>query len=189
MTTKPCMPLIALSPRFKSIGCLALLLYVTNPWMWCCAQSAAPRRPSAASTTASALAGLWGSEQMFGPTIRGQLTVDTRHSQWCAEIAGFLVPVEHTQKGITFRVPGERGEFRGHLSADSKRIVGQWIQPTRNQPYVTPIQLAELARGVWRGVLTPLADRLSLYILIRREADGSIIAFIRNPDFNYLGRR
>jgi CubicO group peptidase (beta-lactamase class C family) len=126
---------------------------------------------------------------MFGPTIRGQLTIDARDSQWCARIAGFRVPLEHNQTEITFRLPGDAGEFRGHLSADSKRIVGQWIQPTPNQRYATPIQLLELSKGVWRGVLTPLDDRLSLYVLIRREADDSITAFIRNPDFNYLGRR
>ncbi len=135
------------------------------------------------------LAGLWGSEQMFGPTIRGQLTIDARDSQWYARIAGFRVPVEHNQKGMTFRLPGDVAEFHGHMSADSKRLVGHWIQTTRDQRYATPIELSELSKGVWRGVLTPRDDRLSLYVLVRREPDDSITAFIRNPDFNYLGRR
>lgn len=125
---------------------------------------------------------------MFGPTIRGQLTIEARESQWRARIAGFNVPVEHDQQGIMFRLPGDAGEFRGHMSADSIRILGQWIQTTRDQRYATPIELSELSQGIWRGFLTLLDDRLSLYVWIRREADGSTTAFIRNPDFNYLGR-
>jgi len=152
--------LIASSPRLKSIGRFALLVYLTSLCIWSCAQSSHTQSSSAASSAADVLVGLWGSEQMFGPTIRGRVTIDARNSQWCAQVAGFLAPVEHTQKGMTFRLPGDVGEFRGHMSADSKRIVGQWIQPSLGQRYVTPIQLTELTKGVWRGILTPLDDRL-----------------------------
>lgn len=190
MVTKPFVQLIASSRSPKSVGRFAFLLYLTSLCIWSCAQSDPTQSASAVSSAADVLVGLWGSEQMFGPTIRGQVTIDARNSQWCAQIAGFLIPVEHTQKGMTFRLPGDVGEFRGHMSADLKRIVGQWIQPALGQQrYVTPIQLTELTKGVWRGILTPLDDRLSLYVLIRREADDSITAFIRNPDFNYLDRR
>ena len=105
MITKPFVQLIASSPSLRSIGRFALLLYLTSLCMWSCAPSAHTQSASAASFAADVLAGLWGSEQMLGPTIRGQVTIDARNSQWCAQIAGFLVPVEHTQKGITFRLP------------------------------------------------------------------------------------
>lgn len=185
MITRLFAQLIASSPSLKSTGRFALLS-MTSLCIWSFAQSA---HTQSASAVADVLVGLWGSEQMFGPTVRGQVTINAQNSQWCAQIGGFLVPVEHTQKGMTFRLPGDLGEFRGHTSADSKRVVGQWIQPSLGQRYVTPIQLTELTKGVWRGSLTPFDDRLSLYVLIRREADDSITAFIRNPDFNYLGRR
>lgn len=182
MTTTQWNPLLRSPLRFGRIVHFALLLYLTHPWMSLCAQS------TPASSSADGLVGLWGSEQMFGPTVRGQFTIDARDSQWFARIAGYRVPVEHNQKAVTFRLPGDAGEFRGHISADSNRVAGQWIQTTQDQGYATPIQLLELSKGIWQGVLTPLDDRLSLYVLVRREANGSTTAFIRNPDFNYLGR-
>jgi hypothetical protein len=50
---------------------------------------------AADSATDGALLGLWGTEQVFGPLVRGSLTIDGRGSQWRASIAGFDVPVVH----------------------------------------------------------------------------------------------
>lgn len=46
---------------------------------------------SQAATPGDRLAGLWGTEQSFGPLVRGTLTIDGRQGRWRAEIAGFEV--------------------------------------------------------------------------------------------------
>jgi len=45
------------------------------------------------------LAGLWASEQVLGPLVRGTLTIDARGSAWRARIAGFDLPVERNGGG------------------------------------------------------------------------------------------
>ncbi|HEU5398720.1 MAG TPA: 6-aminohexanoate hydrolase, partial [Gammaproteobacteria bacterium] len=75
------------------------------------------------------LPGLWGSENSYGPAVRGTLTVDGRQAHWRAGIAGFDVRVEHAGGRVSFSLPGGQGEFRGELQADGREIRGQWIQP------------------------------------------------------------
>jgi CubicO group peptidase (beta-lactamase class C family) len=140
----------------------------------------------------NALLGLWGSEQVFGPLVRGSLTIDGRESQWRASIAGFNVPVERDEKRITFVLPGGVGEFRGRLSTVSKTIDGDWIQPAgvvNNNRYATPIQLASVRASVWRAMVLPLDDRVSFYASIQPKPDGTMTAFIINPEFNMFRRR
>jgi CubicO group peptidase (beta-lactamase class C family) len=155
--------------------------------------------PSAASAKwpASALLGLWGSEQSFGPIVRGELTIDARSSQWRARIAGYEVPVEHTKDRtkddqvkdeIHFVLPGEAGKFRGHLSANGKQILGHWIQLAGvafySYSYASPVELSELTPRVWRGNVVPLDQRASFYISIQQTPNGALQAFLRNPEAN-----
>jgi CubicO group peptidase (beta-lactamase class C family) len=138
-----------------------------------------------------ALAGLWGVELDLGPLVRGPLTLDGRGAQWRAQIAGFDVPVDRKDAAVSFTLPGDAGEFRGHLSADGKTIVGQWIQPKAAalfSRYATPLELAPTAPHVWRGQVVPNPARISFYVSIQRAADGSLSAFIRNPEFGWLQR-
>jgi hypothetical protein len=138
----------------------------------------------------AALLGLWGSQQSFPPTVRGELTVDARGNEWRARIAGYDVPVEHLKDEIHFALPGEAGKFRGrlHLGANGKRIFGHWIQlggvAFYSYSYASPVELTELAPGVWRGDVVPLDERASFYISIERTPDGSLKAFFRNPEAN-----
>ncbi len=136
------------------------------------------------------LVGLWGSERVFGPQVAGTLTLDDRSGTWHAGIAGFDVAAVKDQDGIRFQLPGDAGRFRGRLSADGKRIEGFWIQPpgvTLRSAYATPVRLMRLQAGVWSGSVSPLADRVSLYLQVSKAADGSLSARLRNPEFN-LGR-
>ncbi len=81
-----------------------------------------PRTQPSTATSASqpvlALVGLWGSEQSFGPLVRGELTIDARGGEWRARIAGYEVPVEHTsfdQRTARFILlcPGRLESFAG----------------------------------------------------------------------------
>ena len=141
--------------------------------------------------TAQKLVGLWASENDYGPAVRGTLTLDGRQADWRAAMAGFEVAVKHAGDAVSFTLPGDQGEFRGTLLTGGKEIRGQWIQPpgvTNNNPYATPVTLTRGAEQVWQGEVPPLDDRLSLYLLISRQPDGTLSAALRNPEFN-LGHR
>src|SRR6202158_5843967 len=80
---------------------------------------------------ADSLVGVWGSESVFGPSVRGELVIDARRPEWRAKIAGYDVPIRRNRGAIAFSVPNNAGEFRGHVSADRRAttITGDWIQP------------------------------------------------------------
>src|ERR1019366_3578283 len=87
------------------------------------------RHASAQSLQPDALVGIWGYETVFGPAVRGELTLDASQPQWRAKIVGLDVPIRRDKDAISFSLPNNAGEFRGHLSADGKTITGDWIQP------------------------------------------------------------
>lgn len=136
------------------------------------------------------LSGLWGSEQSL-PLIKGELTIDAQPKPWRARIAGFEAPIEAHGDAIGFELPRGLGEFRGRLSPSRKSIAGHWIQPISvalSQRHATPTALAQVASLVWRGMVSPLEERLSFYVFIQMDADG-MTAVIRNPDFGWLNGR
>jgi CubicO group peptidase (beta-lactamase class C family) len=142
--------------------------------------------------SSDSLIGLWVSEQVTGPKVQGELTLEARGSEWRAKIAGLESPVEHKNSVVTFVLPGGAGEFRGHFSPDAKSITGHWIQPASdvyNNRYATPVRFLKTGAGRWTGDVDPLQERLSFYLAIRAAQDSSITAVVRNPEFNYLGRR
>src|SRR5579872_3996972 len=111
----------------------------------------------AAAAPADKLIGLWGNEQVFGPEVSGELTLDGRADTWQARIAGYEVPVKRDHDDLSFTLPGDQGEFRGHLQKDGA-IEGQWIQPetvTGGTRYASPVTLAAAGAQVWRGQIEP----------------------------------
>ncbi len=146
----------------------------------------------AADSPADAIVGVWGSENVFGPKVRGELTIDARQPQWRAKIAGSDAAIQRDGHALTFALSGGAGEFRGHVSADGKKVTGDWIQPSgvaNDNRYATPVHFVELHSGIWTGQVIPVEDRVSFYISIQRSADGSLTGFIRNPEFNYFRRQ
>ena len=115
-------------------------------------------------------------------------TIDARSREWRARIAGYEVPVEHTKDEMHFALPGEAGKFRGHLNANGERVVGHWIQlgglGFYSPSYASPVELGELAPGVWRGNVVPLDEVASFYLSIQPAPGGSLTAFFRNPEAN-----
>lgn len=137
--------------------------------------------------TADKLIGLWGNEQVFGPVVSGELTVDSRADAWIAHIAGYQLPVQHSHDDLSFALPGGSGEFRGHLLKDGT-IKGQWIQPetvTGGSRYASPVTLSAVGTQVWRGQVEPLREPFALYLVIQAAKDGSLQGFIRNPERNF----
>jgi CubicO group peptidase (beta-lactamase class C family) len=153
-----------------------------------------PSSIQAAADCADGLAGLWGAEVSFGPEVRGALTIYRRGRTWNASISGFAVPVQADDRDLQFRLPGDRGEFRGHLVDSGRFVRGHWIQPTLPHVwggrYATPVELTLGGRDVWRGSVLPLDDGEGIYLAISRDPSGALSAFVRNPERNlgqYLG--
>jgi hypothetical protein len=147
--------------------------------------------PPQGAAPEDALLGLWGVEQILGPLVHGELTIDARGAQWLASIAGYVVVAEHTGNEIKFVLPRKAGELRAHLSADHDAIVGHWIQPANsvfNNRYASPVELRKMGESVWRGHVLPLNQQISFYVSVQRAAGGAVTAFIRNPEFNFFRR-
>ncbi|QSQ13311.1 serine hydrolase domain-containing protein [Myxococcus landrumensis] len=137
------------------------------------------------------LVGVWGSERVLGPEVRGELTLVRSANAWRARIAGYEVQARVEGKKVSILLPGGQGELRGTLAEDGQRITGHWIQPRvlmSGMTFATPVVLRALQPGVWRGDVSPLEDRFSLYLVVEKQPDGSVGAFIRNPERNFGNR-
>jgi CubicO group peptidase (beta-lactamase class C family) len=126
--------------------------------------------------------------------VSSALTLDGTRPEWRALTSSFKgeinVSVKLEKGAIAFTLPDGAGEFRGRLVA-SKTIVGHWIQPPdeiHNNRYATPVELKQAGRKIWRGETAPLEARLSLYMSIEQEPDGSTMAILRNPEANLFRR-
>lgn len=128
------------------------------------------------------LSGVWGSDLTLGPELRGELVISRDGPGWRATISGFDSACRQTDGELRFLFPGSRGEFRGKQSGD--RIEGHWIQPpgpVNGYSYATPVELAPEEGGVWHGQVTPLDERIAAYLVLERQPDGTIMAFVRDP--------
>jgi CubicO group peptidase (beta-lactamase class C family) len=163
----------------------------------CAARCDAPLNADAESVD---LAGLWTAQRDFGPQVAGTLELyeidggmAAEIAGLAAEIAGLATAVDVHRELVRFDLPGGRGEFRGRFEdrADGARIVrGQWIQASTMQSFArmaTPVDLEPRQSGRWSGTVSPLPDELHFYLSIRRRDDGTLGAFLRNPEAN-IGR-
>ena len=144
-----------------------------------------------AQGNASELAGLWAAKLRFGPDIRGPLTIERAAGGWRAEIAGVSSNARVLGDTISCDLPDGRGAFRGLMAPGRRRIVGHWIQATTvssGSPYASPVTLVRLGGAErWRGDIDPLADEFTMYLRVEPSADGSMRAFLKNPERN-IGR-
>lgn len=138
--------------------------------------------------SAQNLAGLWTSRKAFGPEVKGDLTIDQTNGTWHAEIAGHTLAAELKGTQITFILPDELGSLRGRYVGGKLR--GFWIQPkslSNGVVYATPVEFTKVRENCWRGRVCPKEDALTFYLPIKVNRDGSLGAYLRNPERN-LGR-
>jgi CubicO group peptidase (beta-lactamase class C family) len=131
----------------------------------------------------AALLGLWGSETTFGPQVRGPITLERQASNWTMRVGGFEV----TDTDLHLVLPGGQGELRASL--DGTTLRGFWIQPRGNLGrFATPVTFTRVRADAWRGTVTPLDDRLSLYLNVAKNEDGTLRGSFHNPEVNWDGR-
>ena len=141
---------------------------------------------------ADPLSAVWANESTFGPSVRGNLTIDGRSQAWQASISGYTVAVQHSGSDISFTLPDGKGRFRGHLHSETGILRGEWIQPKGdilNNEYASPVELTATQPSVWQGMVVPLDQRLSVYVSIKPASANTLTAFISNPEMNFFRRR
>jgi CubicO group peptidase (beta-lactamase class C family) len=134
----------------------------------------------------STVEGVWEAKRDFGPAVRGTLDIEGSDGSWRAQIAQYDQKVVAENDRLSFELPAARGSFVGRLGRDNL-IHGHWIQPpTVNDGgnFNSPVILRPNGKDRWRGEVSPLEDEWTLYLVVSRKADGSLGAFIRNPDRN-----
>jgi CubicO group peptidase (beta-lactamase class C family) len=129
------------------------------------------------------LVGLWEANRHFGPEVRGRVVIDRVGGHWRASIAGRTAAARVASDTISFAFPDSSASFRGRLDGRRKQIVGQWIEG-RN---ATPLILTDCGVNCYGGDVIQPDDELTLYLKIVQRPDGSLGAFLRNPERN-LGR-
>lgn len=147
---------------------------------------------SAQTNQPSSILGLWGVEARFGAPVQGELTLRVNGGRWSASIGGYEVDAKANGDAITFTLPGNSGEFRAQLDTATNMIFGEWIQPRGqilNNRYASPVQLRPVSPSTWRGTVSPLEDRISVYASIKATPDGKVIASISNPEMNLFRNR
>jgi hypothetical protein len=58
---------------------------------------------------------------------------------------------------------------------------------TAGQRFVSPLTLASCGPGCYRGEVVPFVDEFTFYMKVTRRPDGSLGAFLRNPERNLGG--
>src|SRR5262245_59534967 len=116
--------------------------------------------------------GLWQATLRLGPDISGPLVVYRTADGWRADIAGFSVPAVVNGRAVSFTLPDGRGSFKN----------GHWYQPDR---FATPVPLVAEGPNRWRGTVKPLENRLTMYLPVTRQPDGTLRTYLRNPERNW----
>lgn len=140
-----------------------------------------------ATDSAAELVGLWEAKGQFGPEVQGALTLTRTGAQWSAEIGGYESTFRDNNGLIEFQIEGDRGGFRGRLDSDGKRLEGHWIQPgtiSTGLQVASPVVFEAVGKDRWRGQVIPLPDDFTFYLVARQRPDGTVGAFLRNPERN-----
>jgi CubicO group peptidase (beta-lactamase class C family) len=131
------------------------------------------------------LTGLWKAQQWFGPYARGPVLIERTAQGWTADFAGRSLTVQVRGSELQFALPDGAGDFAGRI--ERNRITGQWITPpslTSGFHYASPVTLTADGNDRWRGVITPRDDRYTLFLLVQQRPDGTLGAYLRNPERN-----
>lgn len=131
------------------------------------------------------LIGMWEGKRIAGPEIQGDLIVTRAASGWVVDVSGYKLSIPGERNKLSFSLPGGRGSFDGKFEVITKQINGHWTQPgiiNNGMPHASPVILEPDGDNRWRGEIAPLWDEFSLFLPVWKRQDGSLAAFLRNPD-------
>jgi CubicO group peptidase (beta-lactamase class C family) len=137
------------------------------------------------------LTGLWYARLRFGPDVRGRLMVDRANGAWRASLAGRTTSVRVRGDSLTFELPGNAGAFLGRMRSSASSpsaastVVGRWLYPNRT---TAPLTLTSCGASCFGGEVVALEDRFTFWLKVNRRPDGTLSAFLRNPERNLGGQ-
>ena len=142
--------------------------------------------PAVVAPAERGLVGLWKAKRRFGPDERGTLIVERTRTGWTADFLGRTYAINERDDVLTFALPAGRGSFRARLDGGGVLSGGQWFQPPSAVAPAYASNIAFLPDGAsrWRGEVRPWDHHFTLYLMVERQADGTLGAFIRNPERN-----
>lgn len=149
--------------------------------------STSAQEPVKSSASEDQLVGLWKGKERYGPDARGRLVILKEGGTYVADMMGRRLPIQAAEGELNFELPNKQGSFRGKL--EGKDIVGHWIQPgTIANGYgytkvtATPVTLSPAGPERWEGIVDPILDEVTIYLLIDKGPDGSLHVLMRNPE-------
>jgi CubicO group peptidase (beta-lactamase class C family) len=140
----------------------------------------------APTDSAEELVGLWKAKRRFGPDARGALILEKTPSGWTADFLGRTLPVRADRSELSFDLANGEGSFRGRMQDDGV-INGHWTPPNsviHGFKYASPVRLEPDGPNRWRGNVEPRHDTFTLYLMLQKRPDGTVGAFLRNPERN-----
>lgn len=136
--------------------------------------------------------GLWGATKSFGPSLRGQFRLIREKKDWKATIAGTVGLVKVAHDRVTVTTPDSDGHFAGYFTSGNRSIRGHWIQPkgiATGVEWATPVELIRSGNTSFVGTIVPLEEAVTIYMDVRAESDGTLVAVLRNPDGRWQSAR
>lgn len=150
--------------------------------------------PLAAQSSASAdeLIGLWKAKRWFGPDVRGPVIIRRTGETYTADLMGRILPVRVEKGDVSFDMPSGQGSFRGKVES-SGALLGHWYPPNAlamqagTGKYASPVHFKRDDPNRWTGHILPYEDAFTFYLLVRKQPDGVLGAFLHNPERGWLG--
>jgi hypothetical protein len=136
------------------------------------------------------LVGIWAGGTAVAPVLGGELVVTRTGSDWRATIGSVSTTFRPNADSIRFSLAGKLGVFRGAISKGAGTIDGWWIQLTSlvyGNPMATTVTLRRTGPDSWRGEVTPVEEKYTLFLVVNRTPSGSLNGAFRNPQLNQCG--
>lgn len=141
--------------------------------------------------------GLWFYQASFPVGLEGELTITRRGDRWRAAIGGQEAEGRARDGAVRIDFLGDGAVLRGYLDARGRLERAYWARREMThdprypegaaQAYAGPLSLRSDGAHHWRATVEPLADPLTIYLNIYRDAEGVLRAAIRNPEHNRHG--
>ena len=146
-----------------------------------------PVAASSPSASADEFVGLWKAKRRYGPDARGPLVLRRETNGWNADFLGRTFPVDAAGFELSFALADGQGSFKGKLQPGEGSIEGHWLPPRsviHGSRFAGRIVLKVDGKNRWRGEVTPRDDDFTLYLMLQKRPDGTVGAFLRNPERN-----
>jgi CubicO group peptidase (beta-lactamase class C family) len=153
--------------------------------------------PARAQSADADVIGLWYYQTHFPVGLEGELTISRRGDRWLASIDGQEAEGVADGRFVRLDFAGDGAVLRGYLDARGRLERAYWARREMThdprysegaaQAYAGPLNLRADGANRWRATVEPLPDPLTLYLNIYRNAEGVLMAAIRNPEHNRFG--